>query len=279
MGCLYVVATPIGNLEDITARALKVLQSVDWIAAEDTRHTQNLLQHFGIKQRLLSLHNWNEDKRAAEIIKLLKNGESVALVSDAGTPLISDPGFPLVLQVQSVGLKIVPIPGPCALITALSVSGLPTHQFIFEGFLPAKGEKRRKRLQQLATEPRTIVLYESCHRIVLLLTELVEFFGAERQICLARELTKTYETLLFSTADKLLQILESEDAQRKGEFVVVIGGYTEVATDNWLEGERVLQVLLKELPVKQAVSLARELTGASRQQLYQRALELQTKRN
>jgi 16S rRNA (cytidine1402-2'-O)-methyltransferase len=269
---LYVVATPIGNLNDITLRALEVLKAVDWIAAEDTRHSQRLLNHFGIKQRLLSLHEFNENKRAAEIIKRVEDGQSVALISDAGTPLISDPGYPLIAKAQAKKIKVVPIPGPCAAISALSVSGLPTHQFVFEGFLPPKGEKRVKRLKMLTDETRTMIFYEARHRIVNLLELLVEVFGGERQACLARELTKTFETIFQATLKEIASFLDNPD-QQKGEFVVIVAGI-EKREESMVEADKVLTILLAEVSVKQAVKVAQKLTGISRQTLYGRALEL-----
>ncbi len=271
---LYIVATPIGNLADISQRALEVLAKVDWIAAEDTRHSLRLLNHYGIKRRLLSLHEFNENKRSEEVLNLLLKGESVALISDAGTPLISDPGFVLVAKAHENDIRVTPVPGPCAAIVALSASGLPTHQFVFEGFLPSKGEKRTKRLQALALLSSTIIIYESVHRISNLLELLVQEFGSDRLACVARELTKTYETIKRAPLGELSTWLNADSDQQKGEFVVVVAGTPAVNDVDDQEMDRILTTLLSEVPLKQAVKLAQQLTGLSRQKLYQRALEL-----
>lgn len=277
MSKLYVVATPIGNLDDISARALEVLKNVDCIAAEDTRHSQRLLSHFGIQQRLLSLHEYNENKRVETIMQLLTKGESVALISDAGTPLISDPGYPMVAAAHAEHIPVIPVPGACAAIAALSASGLPTHHFIFEGFLPPKGEKRVKRLQTLAVETRTLIFYESVHRIVDLLERLVEIFGPNRLACVAREITKKYETIRRASLAELYQKILQDQDQQKGEFVVVVAGIEKEITRAEAECLQLLKILLAELPLNQSVKLAQKITGVSRQNLYAWALQVSGK--
>lgn len=272
MSVLYILATPIGNLSDISLRALEVLKSVDWIVAEDTRHTQRLLSHYGIERPLFSLHQYNERQRSEKIIDLLLEGKNIALVSDAGTPLISDPGYPLVVAAQQRGITVVPIPGACAAITALCVSGLPAAEFLFVGFLPPKGEKRVKRLQQLANEARTLVLYESVHRIVDLLERMLPIFGEERIVCLARELTKQYETIYRAPLCELLAFVQAHPEQQKGEFVLVVAGAESAVKEIDAECERVLRILLDELSLKQAVQLTQRLTGVSHRKLYEFAL-------
>jgi 16S rRNA (cytidine1402-2'-O)-methyltransferase len=221
-GILYVVATPIGNLEDITLRALRVLGSVDLIAAEDTRQTRKLLTHHGISRPLVSFHEHNQQRQALRLLTLLQEGRSIALVTDAGTPGISDPGYALLRALLPHGIPIVPIPGPAAVIAALSVAGLPTDRFVFEGFLPPKGGKRRQRLEALRQEPRTIVLYESPYRILRLLQEIVAHLGAERQVVVARELTKHFEEIQRGTASALLETLQEQPV--RGEYTLVIAG-------------------------------------------------------
>ncbi len=274
MSTLYLIATPIGNLSDISLRALDVLKSVDRIAAEDTRHTQKLLNHFGIQKPLLCLHQHNEAQRSQAILQNLLGGESIALVSDAGTPLISDPGYPLVVAAQQHQIKIVPIPGACAAITALCASGIPANEFLFVGFLPGKGEKRDKRLQQLAQASYTLVLYESVHRILDLLERMLVHFSAEREICLARELSKRYETIYRAPLSELISFINNNPEQQKGEFVLVIAGnqHTHVGID--AQSEVILRTLLMELPLKQAVKLTQQITHASHRELYQFALKI-----
>jgi len=274
-GVLYVVATPIGNLEDISARALKVLAAVDIVAAEDTRHSGTLLGHFGIHAGLISLHDHNEAERAPLLVTRLLAGESVALISDAGTPLISDPGFDLVRAARAAGITVTPIPGASALVAALSVSGLPTDRFVFEGFLPAKQSARRERLAVLAGDARTLVFYESVHRLKDSLEDMAAVFGPERSAVLARELTKLHEGVLEASLRALAEWAARDPAAGKGEVVVMVAGAAVVegrALD--ADAERVLKLLLAELPVKQAATLAAAITGLNKNPLYQRALEL-----
>ena len=270
-GQLYIVATPIGHLDDISARALHILGSVDKIAAEDTRHSAHLLQHFGIRTPLFSLHEHNERARIEQVITWLEQGLSIALISDAGTPLISDPGFPLVRAARAAQHMVIPIPGACALITALSVAGLPTDRFIFEGFLPAKSQQRINHLNTLQTESRTLIFYESSHRISDMLHDCATVFGAQRQAVVAREMTKQYEEFLSAP---LSELAEKFIARARGEFVVMIHGLTEQDPEQ-AELDRVLHILLLDLPIKQASALAAKLTGFKKNQAYTRALTLQ----
>ncbi|MEK9649109.1 MAG: 16S rRNA (cytidine(1402)-2'-O)-methyltransferase, partial [Gammaproteobacteria bacterium] len=223
-GCLYIVATPIGNLDDITYRAVQVLKEVDAIAAEDTRHSKKLMQHLGVTTPLFALHEHNENALAEKIIKRLERGESLALISDAGTPLISDPGFPLVNQAHKAGLKIIPVPGASSVLAALSVSGLPTDRFVFEGFLPSKKTARQNRLRELEKETRTLILFETPHRIAVALADLAEVLGEDREIVIARELTKTHEEVKRSSVGQLLEAANSGALQERGEFVLVLAG-------------------------------------------------------
>lgn len=277
-GVLYVVATPIGNLDDISPRALKVLAEVDLVAAEDTRHSGNLLGHFGIKTPLVSLHEHNEAERADWLIAKLKQGKCVALVSDAGTPLISDPGFDLVRAARRAGITVSPIPGACALVAALSVSGLPTDRFVFEGFLPAKSAARRERLALLSAETRTLVFYESVHRLPESLQDMAAVFGSGRTAVLARELTKLHEGVREAPLADLAEWARSDANAGKGEVVLLVAGASAGAGGSDADAERVLKALLKELPVKQAASLAAEITGLKKNALYERALELSGKK-
>lgn len=273
-GTLYIVATPIGNLEDLTPRARRILDEVDAIAAEDTRHSRRLLEHIAVDTPMFALHEHNERDVSGKILGRLRQGESLALISDAGTPLISDPGYVLVNEARSAGLKVIPIPGASALITALSAAGLPTDRFIFEGFLPAKAVAREKHLQTLAAESRTVVFYESPHRIEASLASMAEVLGGDRQVVVARELTKRFETWLTGTLVDVCEMINADENQRRGEFVVMLAGAEEVVSDLKAEAERVLRILVKELPVKQAAHLAAELTGARKNDLYKRALLL-----
>lgn len=273
-GQLYVVATPIGNRADISQRALQVLKAVACVLAEDTRHSGALLRSLGIATPLQSLHDHNEQAQIEPILARLRAGDDLALVSDAGTPLISDPGYRIVQAARAAGLVVVPVPGPSALIAALSVAGLPTDRFVFEGFLPAKSVGRRTRLQALIEEPRTLVLYESSHRIQDCLADLVELFGAHREAVIARELTKAFEQVQGGSLSELQDWLAADSNHLRGEFVVLVAGApAPVETEVSSEAERVLKILLKAMPVKQAASIAAEITGARKNALYQFALE------
>lgn len=267
-GVLHVVATPIGNLGDLSPRAQAVLRSVDAICAEDTRHTRQLLGHFGIERPLIALHEHNEDGLAARLVERLQAGESLALVSDAGTPLVSDPGFRLVRAARVAGLRVSPVPGPSALIAALSVAGLPSDRFVFEGFLPAKTGARRGRLQTLASEPRTVLFYESSHRIEEMLADAVQAFGGARPAVVARELTKLFETVLDGPLESLAARVAGEADQRKGEFVVLIEGAGDDVDARLAEGRRVYALLSREMKPSLAAKLAADITGAPRKSLY-----------
>ncbi|MDM8347566.1 16S rRNA (cytidine(1402)-2'-O)-methyltransferase [Pseudomonas sp. sp1636] len=276
-GTLYVVATPIGNLDDISARALKVLGDVSLIAAEDTRHSARLLQHFGIATPLAACHEHNERDQGGRFLARLLGGEDVALISDAGTPLISDPGYHLVRQARAAGVAVVPVPGACALIAALSAAGLPSDRFIFEGFLPAKTAGRRARLEQVKEEPRTLIFYEAPHRILECLEDMQVVFGAERPALLARELTKTFETLKGLPLAELSAWVAADSNQQRGECVVLVAGWQAPEGEAAVSAEalRVLELLLKEMPLKRAAALAAEITGVRKNLLYQAALARQ----
>lgn len=274
-GVLYVVATPIGNIEDLSPRARRILAEVQLIAAEDTRHTGSLLAHFGIRTPLLSLHEHNEAGRTPRLVEQLLAGESLALVSDAGTPLISDPGFDLVRAACAAGVTVTPIPGPSALIAALSVAGLPTDRFVFEGFLPAKSAARRTRLETLAAETRTLVFYEAVHRLKESLADMAQVFGEERAAVVARELTKLHETLSRGTLAGLVAAFDKNNDELKGEVVVLVAGAPAAQSGAAIiEAERLLRILLEELPVKQAASLAARISGGKKNQLYAQAIEI-----
>jgi len=275
-GTLYIVATPIGNLGDITQRALDILKLADRICAEDTRNTRKLLTHFGIQGDLQALHDHNERHKVNTIKQWLDDGEQIALVSDAGTPLISDPGYHLVSELGELGYQIVPIPGASAIITALSIAGLPTDRFTFEGFLPAKNVGRNKALQANLKEPRTQVYYESSHRISITIDALVEIFGAERKVVLARELTKLYEQVYRGDLQGLQHWINDDAMHRKGEFVLMVAGYAEEIDADEINSstEELLQILVDELPVKQAAVLAAKITGRKKNELYKQAMEL-----
>ncbi|HGM5583116.1 TPA: 16S rRNA (cytidine(1402)-2'-O)-methyltransferase [Pseudomonas putida] len=277
VGTLYVVATPIGNLDDMSARALKVLASVSLIAAEDTRHSVRLLQHFGIETPLAACHEHNERDEGSRFITRLLAGDDVALVSDAGTPLISDPGYHLVRQARAAGVRVVPVPGACALIAALSAAGLPSDRFIFEGFLPAKAVGRRARLEQVKEEPRTLIFYEAPHRILECLEDMEAVFGGERPAVLARELTKTFETLKGLPLAELRAFVAADANQQRGECVVLVAGWSAPQDDQAISSDalRVLDLLLAELPLKRAAALAAEITGVRKNLLYQAALDKQ----
>ncbi|MGE4460386.1 16S rRNA (cytidine(1402)-2'-O)-methyltransferase [Stenotrophomonas acidaminiphila] len=265
---LYVVATPIGNLADLSPRAQEVLRSVAAICAEDTRHTGQLLSHFGISRPLVALHDHNEEAMAERVVARLLGGESMAVVSDAGTPLVSDPGFRLVRAARAAGVKVSPVPGACAAIAALSVAGLPSDRFVFEGFLPAKAAARRERLQRLAGETGTLVFYESSHRIAESLADMAAAFGDERPAVVARELTKLFETVLDGTLAQLRAAVEADDNQRKGEFVVMVQGAADDEAAKIAEGRRLHARLKEHLPPSTAAKLAAELSGAPRKLLY-----------
>ncbi len=274
------MATPIGNLDDMSVRALKVLREVALIAAEDTRHSLRLMQHFGIATPLAACHEHNERNEGGRFIEKLLAGEDVALISDAGTPLISDPGYHLVRQARAAGVPVVPVPGPCALIAALSAAGLPSDRFIFEGFLPAKAVGRKTRLEQLREEPRTLIFYEAPHRILECLQDMEVVFGGERPAVLARELTKTFETLKGLPLAQLRAFVEADGNQQRGECVVLVAGWSEPQGDDAIgsEARRILGLLLEDLPVKRAAALAAEITGVRKNLLYQLALEEQQKK-
>ena len=276
-GVLYIVATPIGNLDDISLRALEILKAVSLIAAEDTRHSRKLLGHYGINARLFALHDHNEQDVTDKLLDMLLGGENVALVSDAGTPLISDPGFYLVRAARQAGIRVIPLPGPSACIAALSVAGLPTDRFVFEGFLPARPVARAQRLHELASELRTLVFYESSHRICASIAAMAETMGHDRQATVARELTKTFETINSGTLAELLAWLQSDSNQQKGEFVVMLHGAPARDAEIDADAERVLSVLMAELPLKQAAMLAAKITGLSKNRLYEAGLVIKEK--
>lgn len=274
----YVVSTPIGNLDDLSPRAVETLKKVNLIAAEDTRHSGRLMQHFAISTPMLAVHDHNERQRAQMLVQKLAQGQSIALISDAGTPLISDPGYHLVSAVREAGYKVVPVVGPCALIAGLSVAGLATDRFSFYGFLPAKSSGRIQQLQQLAKVTHTQVFYESPHRIVATVDDIVSVMGSDRQLVLARELTKTFETIYGAKASEVQAWLAADHNQQKGEFVVLLeGAAPEQLHDIGLKEERMLKLLLAELPIKKAAAITASLTGHKKKALYDRALELQGK--
>lgn len=272
-GTLYLVATPIGNLADITQRAIEVLGQVDIIAAEDTRHSQRLLSHLGIKSKLMSYHEHNEEKLTPRLLDELVSGRSIALISDAGTPLISDPGYRLVTQIHDRGLRVVPVPGVCAAIAALSAAGLATDAFSFEGFPPAKQGSRVHFFEQLAGQRQTMIFYVSCHRIIETLKDMQAVFGDDRRATFARELTKTFETIKRADLSQLAAWVEADENQRKGEIVLVVEGRMDSVADN-AQIDHYLSILLSELPVKQSVGLLVKMTGENKNDIYKRALEL-----
>jgi 16S rRNA (cytidine1402-2'-O)-methyltransferase len=269
---LYIVATPIGNLQDMSARAIEVLKSVACIAAEDTRHSASLLQQFNISTPTLSLHDYNERDRVERILERLQQGESIALISDAGTPLISDPGYFLVKEAREAGIRIVPLPGPCAAIVALSAAGLPTDKFIFEGFLPAKTKARVDRLTFLANETRTMIFYEAPHRILDLLEDMQKVFGDDRMVVIARELTKMFETIHSANLKELIAWVKSDSNQERGEMVVIVKGIEEASPI--ANAQVLLELLLKELPLKKAVEIAAQVTNEKRNELYEMGLQI-----
>ena len=271
-GVLYIVATPIGNLEDLTPRAQRVLQEVDLIAVEDSRHSRPMLQHYSITTPLVALHEHNEILLLQKIVARLQAGGSVALICDAGTPLISDPGFPLVRACHRNGITVSPVPGPSAVICALSVAGIPPDRFTFEGYPERKRAARRKQLEALAEEPRSIIFYESSHRIQESLSDMADAFGHDRPATLARELTKVHETIVQARLGELCELLRCDADQRRGEFVIIIAGAVSVKDEVKLLSEKILHELLKELSISQAVSLTARITGLKRNLLYKVAL-------
>lgn len=273
-GKLYIVATPIGNLEDISARALAVLSEVDLIAAEDTRHSKRLLSHYSITTPLRSYHDFNERQAMLKFMDLLRDGKQIALISDAGTPLINDPGYHLVSAAHEYGIRVVPVPGPCAAIAALSAAGLPTDRFVFEGYAPEKQPARVTRFKDLARETRTLIFYEAPHRIQGFLADAEATFGPRRLATLARELTKRFETLRRDELVKLRALVEAEASWSKGEYVIIVHGAEARQEEGIEEAQRVLTVLLQELPLKQAAKLAAGITGRKKNELYALGLKL-----
>lgn len=273
-GILYIVATPIGNLDDITQRALQTFERVDLIAAEDTRHSGILLSHYGIKKPFFALHDHNEQQRSAALVEKLLEGINIALISDAGTPLISDPGFHLVRDCRQAGIQIVPIPGACAAITALCSAGIASDRFCFEGFLPAKTKARCDKLEELVDEERTLIFYESTHRIVDCLADMQSVFGAERYVVMARELTKTWETIYGAPLSELISWLSQDPNRIKGEIVLVVEGKkTEEQAEISAQAVKLLALLAKELPLKKAAAIVAESFGYKKNSLYQYGLE------
>lgn len=276
-GNLYVVATPIGNLGDMVPRALQVLQQADWVAAEDTRHSGRLLAHFAIETPMIPYHDHSDERQMGRLLEKLGAGQSVALISDAGTPLISDPGYRLVREARRLGVTIVPVPGPCAAVVALSAAGLPSDRFTFEGFLPARQQPRRSALEALAKESRTLIFYEAPHRVLATLEDMASCFGVEREAVLARELTKTHETIIHGTVAELVERVKSDANQQRGEIVLVVrGADLETISADSAEQERLLRILMAEVPLKQAAAIAAKITGGSKNALYQQALALKS---
>ncbi len=275
-GVLMVVATPIGNLGDITYRARQVLADCDYIAAEDSRHTRKLLNHLDIKQTIVSLHEHNERQKSESVISDCLKGAKVALVSDAGTPLISDPGYFLIQTAIKAGVKVEPLPGPCAAIAALSVSGLASDRFTFEGFLPAKLPAREKKLQLLVKEPRTMIFYESTHRIVDCIQSMADIFGETRELTLAKELTKTFESVIKGSVREIHQWLVELVERQKGEFVIVVSGAAEETSSKQksIDDTQLMQTLLSEVSLKQAAKIAAKITSGKKNYFYQIGLEL-----
>ncbi|MFK5040021.1 16S rRNA (cytidine(1402)-2'-O)-methyltransferase [Glaesserella parasuis] len=274
IGTLYIVATPIGNLEDITQRALNTFAAVDLIAAEDTRHSGILLSHYGIKKPFFALHDHNEQQRATVLVEKLQQGQNIALISDAGTPLISDPGFHLVRHCRQAGINIVPIPGACAAITALCSSGIASDRFCFEGFLPAKSKARCDKFNELATEPRTLIFYESTHRILDCLTDMQSVFGGERYVVMARELTKTWETIHGDPLAQLIDWLQQDSNRIKGEIVLIVEGKTADKSEEFSpQALKLLSLLSEELPLKKAAAIIADTFGYKKNALYQYGLE------
>ena len=267
-GCLWVVATPIGHRDDLSARAIETLRAVAVIAAEDTRHSRPLLVHHNIDTPLIALHDYNERDAVEAIVRRMQGGDAVALISDAGTPLISDPGFRLVRAARAAGIRCIPVPGACAAIAALSVAGLPSDRFVFEGFLPPKAAARRSRLQELASDARTLIFYESSHRVAESLADMRDVFGADREAVLARELTKLFETVLGAPLAELAARVVADPDQQRGEHVILVAGRGEEADAKLAEGQRVFAILREELPPAKAAKLAAAISGAPRKSLY-----------
>lgn len=273
-GTLYVVATPIGNLADMVPRAVETLQTVTLIAAEDTRHSARLLAHFDIKTPTVAYHDHSDEDRTEQLIARLLNGENIALISDAGTPLVSDPGYRLVRKAREQGVQIVPIPGACAMVAALSAAGLPSDRFAFEGFLPAKHAARTAQLETLANDTRTLIFYEAPHRILETLQDMLAVFGAEREVVIAREMTKTFETIKGDTLAAMVDWVAADSNQQRGEIVLMVHGATKPENaEISAEQERIMRVLLEELPVKQAATLGAKITGLKRNFLYDWSLQ------
>ncbi|CAM5350373.1 16S rRNA (cytidine(1402)-2'-O)-methyltransferase [Rhodanobacter lindaniclasticus] len=269
-GCLWVVATPIGHRDDVSARAIATLREVAVIAAEDTRHSRPLLLHHGVATPLLALHEHNEREVVDALVARLQGGESVALISDAGTPLISDPGFRLVRAARAAGIRCAPVPGACAAIAALSVAGLPSDRFVFEGFLPPKAAARRSRLRELAGEARTLIFYESSHRVAESLADMRDVFGADREAVLARELTKLFETVIGEPLTELASRVVADPDQQRGEHVILVAGRGEEVDAKLAEGQRIFAILREELPPAKAAKLAAAISGAPRKELYEK---------
>lgn len=272
---LYVVPTPIGNLGDITYRALEVLKNVDLIAAEDTRHTGLLLQHFAINARFFALHDHNEQQKTEQLLVKLQAGQSIALVSDAGTPLINDPGYHLIRRCREAGIRVVPLPGACAATTALCAAGVASDRFCYEGFLPAKTKGRKDTLMTLAEEARTLIFYESTHRLVESLQDMVTVWGPQRYVVLARELTKTWESIYGAPVGAVLAWVQEDEMRRRGEMVLIVEGHKAQENVLPLDALRTLALLQKKLPLKKAAALAAEIHGVKKNALYKHALEQQ----
>ena len=274
-GIIYIVATPIGNLQDLSPRAVEVLRDVDVIWAEDTRHTRKLLNHFNIDTPARALHDHNEKQISGQVCDRVVGGETCALVSDAGTPLISDPGFVLVREAHARGIQVCPIPGPSAVIAALSASGLPSDRFVFEGFLSAKSVARKEKLKALSSETGTLIFYESPRRLQETVDDMCAILGGERRVVIARELTKLYETIRQMSLNELAQFLIDDENQSRGELVLLVEGNHEPAGEEvMLDVNVLLQELVEQLPVKQAAALAAKLTGKKKNALYEQLLEL-----
>ena len=271
---LFVVATPIGHLDDMTFRAIDILKSVSVVAAEDTRQSAQLFKHYNISTPLTACHDHNESNKIDQLIQRMLNGESIALISDAGTPLISDPGFKLVRAAQERGIRVIPVPGACAAIAALSAVGLPSDRFSFEGFLPSKASQRISQLEKLKDETQTLIFYEAPHRILASIKNMAEVFGEDRPVGFAREITKTFETIKKMTLKELVTFIENDHNQEKGEIVVVVGGASAEKDVEQDKLDELLKRLLQDLSVKAASQLAADLTGIKKKVAYQRALEL-----